>query len=230
MAQKIESASKLVWKNIGMQPSELQEYSARGAELWGSVTYPVSYLMGSQTYGYYYGQRMIAGFALVSRAPLRTLSFLSPEMRCGSSVFRRASDSDFIELAGIWYSSKETSVRDLALNFWKHLGDVISQLPQKYVIYGYNLERTGLQRVYSRFRPIVLYRGPKLASAMPTGNTQSIVSIEAVPVSRFSEVIPMILAQLGAQLREDTGTYNATSSDQPVSPSEGVLQSKLLSV
>lgn len=208
------------WRDISTDREQLQIYSDRGAELWGAVAYPVEYLLKGSTYACYLKGRMIAGFSLVAEAPLRTLSFLTPELRSGNRLFRRLKDSDFVEIAGIWYTADQCSAREIAAIFWEKLWKELRVLPQSYVIYGYNLERTGLQRVYGQFRPEILFRGPKTGSAAPSGNTQSIASIEAVPISRLDTIVPMILGRLseqtGPSLKHRETNEEWTSRYQPV--------------
>lgn len=206
---------ELIWKSIAHDDTELTRYAERGAQLWGGVLYPIEYLRGGRVFGCYQDGTMVAGFALLEQPPFRTLSFLTEQMREGHRIFRSFEEDHFGEIAGIWYDASSKNLRRTSYTMWEMLGEEVGKMTKRYLVYGYNLERAGLQRIYARFRPIVLYRGPKSVGNVPGGNDLTLVSIEAVLVSRFSTVIPSILQQLSGDSSENASVR--TPNRRPLS-------------
>jgi hypothetical protein len=135
------------------------------------VLLPLEYLKQGSVYGYYNDKNEICGgFTIITKGPFRVLDSI-PE-------FNKLSFDPHLkhtaEITGVWLSKKEQKKYD-SLKFWLNLILKVMASKKKYFVYAYSTKKTGLQSIYSRAKPEVLFRGEtKILPGMPSPDHESV--------------------------------------------------------
>lgn len=135
------------------------------------VLLPQEYLKQGRVFGYYNKKGEICGgFAMITQGPFRVLESI-PDfsgLHIDPNLKRTA------EITGVWLSA---SGRDKfsSLRFWFNIIAKVLTSRKRYFVYAYSSRKAGLEKIYSRANPIVLFRGEtKLLPGMPSPDHESV--------------------------------------------------------
>ncbi len=150
--------------------SELETYRKRIATHI-DVLLPLEYLKQGNVYGYFNDQNEICGgFALITSGPFRVLDSIPnfTGLQIDPELKKTA------EITGVWLSSTDRTTFS-SLRFWLSMILKVLSSRKKYFVYAYSTRKTGLQKIYSRANPVVLFRGEtKILPGMPAPDHESI--------------------------------------------------------
>jgi hypothetical protein len=135
------------------------------------VLLPLEYLKQGKVYGYYNKNGVICGgFAMITSGPFRVLDSI-PNFE-GLEIDPTLKHT--CEITGVWLSSSGRT-KYSSLRFWLNIMTKVLTSRKKYFVYAYSTRKTGLQNIYSRANPIVLFRGEtKIMPGMPAPDHESI--------------------------------------------------------
>jgi hypothetical protein len=156
-----------------LQGQALEMFLDRGKEVDG-VRYPTSYVAEQgEAWGMYHDGKLLGGYVIATQGPLRTMLGLK-----ANGIEHSYSSNDVIELGGVWIEKDYRNKKNTTC-IWLHMISRIKFYKRPYLIYGYNLQREGLKRMYSAGRPHVLFRGARTADGIKTHSTASIEVVRA---------------------------------------------------
>ena len=145
------------------------------------VRYPTAYVKDQgHCFGMFRGDQLVGGYLMITGSPFRCLEGVKT-LNPNCEALTRLNPESLIELGGIWIDPDCADLRVSTLLWW-HLVDQVSKSGKREIIYGYNLGRKGLGRMYARLNPEILFRGNP--SAYST-STHSEVSLETTSVARL---------------------------------------------
>lgn len=176
--------SLLLMSQIEMKPidaEQLEEFLDRCGSVEG-VRYPTSYIKEQgEAWGVFRHGELLGGYVIIVKVPFRTTSFLAAH-----GIPHDYSDDELIELGGVWME-KAFRQKRYTTPLWLHMTSRIKANNKNFVIYGYSLQKKGLQKLYAAGNPHILFRG---FTATGEGlKTHSTASIEVINTSRATAAI-----------------------------------------
>jgi len=143
------------------------------------VLFPLDYLKQGRIFGYFNRKgEIVGGLALITKKPFRVLDSI-PNFD-GLSIDPQLKHT--AEVTGLWLSA-ENRKTFTSVKYWLNVLFKLMTCKKKYFVYAYSSKKEHLQRIYSRARPIVLFRGEtKMLPGMPSPDHES---VEVVARSNF---------------------------------------------
>lgn len=135
------------------------------------VLLPLEYLKQGKVYGYFNEHNEICGgFTIITKAPFRVLDSIPNFEKFKNDPHLNKT----AEITGVWLSKKDKR-KFASLKFWSNLILTVMTSKKKYFVYAYSTKKTGLQNIYSRANPEVLFRGEtKILPGMPSPDHESV--------------------------------------------------------
>lgn len=125
---------------------------------------PWQILIGEEVWALYEGDKIVGGFAFVSKGMPRSIQQIPEELRgtFSKGCIRISKDlvineKDVAEITGYWLSSKKNAG---IFTVWFVLRALLHSC--KYFVYSYPVSQRKLGKYYNSANPIVLYRGEPL--------------------------------------------------------------------
>lgn len=135
------------------------------------VLLPLEYLNQGKVYGLFNKSGEICGgFALITKPPFRVLDSI-PNFE-GLDFDPQLKHT--CEITGVWLSS-EKRTKLSSLKFWTNIMMKVVTSNKKYFVYAYSTRKTGLQKIYAKANPEVIFKGEtKILPGMPAPDHESI--------------------------------------------------------
>ncbi len=171
MLKLLLSSFKGIFKRI--EGDELEAFLDRGGSVEG-VRYPTAYVRDqAEAWGLYIDDKLVGGYLIVVKGPFRTTIYLKAQ-----NIVHHYRDDELIELGGVWIEEAFRS-KKYSTSIWLHMVSRIQAHSKPYVIFGYNLSRSGLQKLYAAGNPHILFRGAVSNGEIRSHSTASIEVINA---------------------------------------------------
>ncbi|MEM8671175.1 MAG: methyltransferase [Planctomycetota bacterium] len=138
--------------------TELEEFVTRFADFVADL--PLSYLRQGTVSGFFNGETLVGGFAVITNSPFRLFSVIPERYRKQLDFLKSAAESELLEINGLWFDSRKQAQPPRV--FWLKLANQILMSGKTYMLLGYNADRADLERLYNRMLTKVtpLYEGP----------------------------------------------------------------------
>ncbi|MDQ3230588.1 MAG: hypothetical protein M3Q07_02115, partial [Pseudobdellovibrionaceae bacterium] len=138
---------------------DLERFLDRG-QIVDGVRYPTGYITEQgEAWGVYHQGALIGGYVVAVKGPFRTTTGLRAH-----GITHCYREEEMIELGGVWVE-KEFRQKKYTTCLWLHMVSRIKDYNRPFLIYGYNLQRSGLQKLYAAGKPDVLFRGQSLGNS-----------------------------------------------------------------
>ncbi|MFW7377854.1 MAG: hypothetical protein ACOH5I_03470 [Oligoflexus sp.] len=174
---------------LRLEGQHLEDFLDRG-EIVDGVRYPSNYVKNQgEAWGLYVHGEIVGGYVLIYRGPYRTAEALRI-----NEVNHPYNEDDLIELGGVWVEERFRE-KKVTTCLWLHMRSRIKFHRKPFLIYGYNIRRTGLQRLYAKMRPHVLCQNPRPPQGVKTHSQASIEVINANYTGM--KIVLMALERLG---------------------------------
>lgn len=114
-----------------------------------SYRVPLQFFEDEEVWGLYKDGKLVGGFALISKKPLRSLEQIP------NASWESLWDTDyFCEFTGYWIDDKKLGV---PFTIWLVIRSLLRK--ESYFVYSYPVSDTKLERYYSYGKPIKIYKG-----------------------------------------------------------------------
>lgn len=144
------------------EEKDINEYLER-FEGYVRVKLPYDYTQRSRIVAAYRGDRIVAGYMLVTRPEFRSLMFVPDEVREQHDFFRN-DQYEMMEVNGLWIGA---GVRKASEQFriWLHMLRDVFLCRKKYVLLMADVRNTNIRKIHSLMGSREIYQGPPMQMA-----------------------------------------------------------------
>lgn len=140
--------------------SDFLEFKTKYESLSG-LEIPFSYFDNSKVYLYECNQKIVGGFILSSKLPLRTVDlFTSDEYK--SELTKTLGKGNICEVCCLWMERKVRKNRYQSAKFWIQAAFKISKQQQEIIVFGTNCK--GLTKMYNYPKASILFHEDKVSN------------------------------------------------------------------
>lgn len=127
------------------------------------VKLPYDYTRRSRIVGAYKGDRLVAGYMLVTRPDFRSLMFVPDDVRNQHAFFRN-DQYEMMEVNGLWIGA---GVKNASEQFrvWLHLLKDVFLCRKKYVLLMADTRNTNIGKIHRMMGSSEIYQGPPMVMA-----------------------------------------------------------------
>lgn len=154
------------------EESDINEYLQR-FEGYVQVKLPYDYTRRSRIVAAYKGNRMVAGYMLVTRPDFRSLMFVPDEVREQHEFFQN-DQYEMMEVNGLWIGAGVRRASD-QFRIWLHMLRDVFLCRKKYVLLMADMRNTNIGRIHALMGSNEIYQGPPLL--MAGSKTHSIIRV-----------------------------------------------------
>ncbi|MGM0633357.1 MAG: hypothetical protein ACQETO_09305 [Pseudomonadota bacterium] len=141
---------------------DINEYLKR-FEGYVQVRLPYDYTQRSRIVAAYKGDRMVAGYMLVTRPEFRSLMFVPDETREQHRFFRN-DQYEMMEVNGLWIGAGVKKASE-QFRIWLHMLRDVFACRKKYVLLMADVRNTNIRKIHDMMGSREIYQGPPMLMA-----------------------------------------------------------------